>query len=268
MNKVGMKKIWIYFMMSLGLAACSNEADSPFAEGMGGLCLTAKMDTEITIPMITKSADFSDLRVEDLFIRIYDESGALVNTGAETYGDLLALDDKGEGGLPIVLPLGSYTVKASTSTKEADGVMATPYFAATQESVIVEEKRISTAVLLCTLQSIGVELQLSEQFKAKMEAEPNNYSYEVKVSNGKAKWEFSPEQMTVGYFIEPCDELVATVRVRLGSSNDWYDPRTYRIKNNGQAPQLGEYYIITLDAGEEPETNEASLRAVQINHER
>ena len=266
MNKVGMKKIWIYFMMSLGLAACSEEADSSFAEGMGGLCLTAKMDTEITIPVITKSADFSDLRVEDLFIRIYDERGSLVNTGAETYGDLLEQDEAGEGGLPIVLPLGSYTVKASTSTKEADGVMATPYFAATQENVIVEEKRISTAVLRCTLQSIGVELQLSEQFKAKLEEEPSNYSYEVIVTNnGTARWTFTPEQMTVGYFIEACDELVATVRVRLGSSNEWYPNRTYRIKNNGQAPQLGEYYIITLDAGEEPEANEASLRAVQIN---
>ena len=70
-------------MMSLGLAACSNEADSPFAEGMGGLCLIAKMDTEITIPVITKRADFSDLQVEDLFIRIYDAEGTLkVN---ETY---------------------------------------------------------------------------------------------------------------------------------------------------------------------------------------
>ena len=263
-----MKKIWIYFMMSLGLAACSNEADSPFAEGMGGLCLTAKMDTEITIPVITKSADFSDLRVEDLFIRIYDEGGSLINTGAQTYGDLLEQDEAGKGGLPIVLPFGSYTVKASTSTKEADGVMATPYFADTQENVIVEEKRISTAVLRCTLQSIGVELQLSDQFKHKLETESNNYSYKVSISNGKAEWEFSPEQMTVGYFIEPCDELVATVRVRLGSSNVWSSERTYRIKNEGQAPRLGEYYIITLDAGEEPETNEASLRAVQINHER
>ena len=81
MNKVGMKKIWIYLVMSLGLAACSNEVDSPFAEGMGGLRLTAKMDTEITIPVITKSADFSGLRVEDLFIRIYDEGGRFRTTG-------------------------------------------------------------------------------------------------------------------------------------------------------------------------------------------
>ena len=260
-----MKKYWIYLMMSLGLAACSNEADSPFAEGMGGLRLTAKMDTEITIPVITKSADFSDLRVEDLFIRIYDERGSLVNTGAETYGDLLEQDEEGEGGLPIVLPLGSYTVKASTSTKEADGVMATPYFAATQENVIVEEKRTSTAVLRCTLQSIGVELQLSEQFKAKLAANPNNYSYEVIVYNGIVDWTFSPEKTAAGYFIEACEELVVTVKVRLDSNNVWYPARTYRIKHNDQAPQLGEYYIITLDAGEEPETNEPTLRTVQIH---
>ena len=96
----------------------------------------------------------------------------------------------------------------------------------------------------------------------------NNYSYKVSISNGKATWEFSPEQMTVGYFVEPCDELVATVDVRLGDMVKWYPTRVYRIKNKEQAPQLGEYYIITLDAGEEPETNEPSLRAVQINHER
>ena len=261
-----MKKIWIYLVMSLGLAACSNEVDSPFAEGMGGLRLTAKMDTEITIPVITKSADFSGLRVEDLFIRIYDEGGSLIKT--ETYGDLLEQDEEGKGGLPIVLPLGAYTVKASTSMKEADGVMSTPYFAATHENVIVEEKRISTAELRCTLQSIGVELQLSEQFKAKLEANPNNYSYEVIVSNGKVNWIFSPEQMMVGYFLETCDELVATVRVRLDSNNVWYPSRNYRIKNGSDAPRLGEYYIITLDAGEEPENNAATLRAVQINYDK
>ena len=88
------------------------------------------------------------------------------------------------------------------------------------------------------------------------------------VSNGKVNWIFSPEQMTVGYFLETCDELVATVRVRLDSNNVWYPSRTYRIKNGSDAPRLGEYYIITLDAGEEPENNAATLRAVQINYDR
>lgn len=263
MNKVGMKKYWIYLMMSLGLAACSHEADSPFSEGMGGLRLTAKMDTEIAIPVITKSADFSDLQVEDLYIRIYDEEGTLKLS--ETYGRLLEKDEEGKGGLPIVLPLGTYSVKASTSVKESEGVMETPYFLATQERVVVEEKRISTAELRCTLQSIGVELQLSEQFKAKLAANPNNYSYEVIVSNGIVDWTFSPEKTAPGYFIEACEELVVTVKVRLDSNNVWYPARTYRIKNNDQAPQLGEYYIITLDAGEEPEIDEPTLRTVQIH---
>ena len=167
--------------------------------------------------------------------------------------------------MPILLPAGNYTVKASTSTKEADGVMATPYFVASSE-VKVDERVPQTVQLECRFQSIGVELQLSDQFKHKLKTEPNNYSYKVSISNGKATWEFSPEQMTVGYFVEPCDELVATVDVRLNDMFKWYPTRVYRIKNKEQAPQLGEYYIITLDAGEEP--NEASLRAVQINHER
>ena len=72
--------------------------------------------------------------------------------------------------------------------------------------------------------------------------------------------------MEPGYFRQGCEELV--VKVKAFFDGREYPIRTYRIKNNGQAPQLGEYYIITLDAGEEPETNEPSLRAVQINHER
>jgi len=63
--------------------------------------------------------------------------------------------------------------------------------------------------------------------------------------------------MAPGYFLDPCDELVAKVRVRLGSNNQWYPERTYRIKNDHNnpetSPKLGEYYIIRLDAGEEEE---------------
>ena len=261
-----MKKYWIYIMMSLGLAACSDEVESPYGEGIGALTVAAELETQITIPVITKGADFTNLKVEDLFIRVYDERGTeQVN---KTYGQLLEKDPlTGKGFMPILLPAGNYTVKASTSTKEADGVMATPYFVASSE-VKVDERVPQTVQLECRFQSIGVELQLSDQFKHKLKTEPNNYSYKVSISNGKATWEFSPEQMTVGYFVEPCDELVATVDVRLNDMFKWYPTRVYRIKNKEQAPQLGEYYIITLDAGEEPETNEPSLRAVQINHER
>ena len=62
--------------------------------------------------------------------------------------------------------------------------------------------------------------------------------------------------------------MVATVRVRLDSNNVWYPSRNYRIKNGRDAPRLGEYYIITLDAGEEPENNAETLRAVQINYDK
>ncbi|MCD8136404.1 MAG: DUF4493 domain-containing protein [Parabacteroides gordonii] len=251
----------------LGLSACGDEPESKmigFEEGTGGLRLMAGYSTEIKIPIITRSADFSELAVDDLHIVITDNKDNSVKLN-KVYGDLLNEDD---GGVRDILPLGEYTVKASTTTDTAEGVTKIPYFMAENNKVKVEEKQISNVSLRCTFESIGVELALSDQFKQLMEEQPNNYSYQVTVSNGTASREFTPDEMTVAYFLDACDALVVKVKVRLGSSNKWYPERTYYVKNTlntpATSPQLGEYYVISLDAGLESEKS-LSLKSVAQN---
>lgn len=251
----------------LGLSACGDgsvDKNEYFEEGMGGLRLMAGYSTEIKVPIITRSADFSDLVVEDLHIVITDNKDNSVKLD-KVYGDLL---NEEEGGLPIVLPLGEYTVKACTTTDTADGITEIPYFMAENNKVMVVEKQISNVALSCTFESIGVELEISDQFKQLMKEHPNNYSYQVTVSNGMASWEFTPEKMTTAYFLDACKALVVKVKVRLGSSNKWYPERTYYVKNSlntpATSPQLGEYYVIRLDAGLELE-KVLSLKSVTQN---
>ena len=253
----------LFLSLCIALGACSDEVESPFAEGMGELRLTPQMSTNTSIPVITKVPDFSSAVVEDL--RIVVTNSADEDVVDQTYTELLNDTDSTSPALPIALPLGTYTVKVCTNVSTSAGVVDVPYFEEIQEAVI-EEKKVTNLTMKCTFECIGVELALSEQFKAKLEAEPNNYAYEVTVSNGEAVWTFDKESMEAGYFLAACDELEVRVKVRLGSSNDWYPERVYRITNKGNAPQLGEYYIITLDAGESPEENTetTSLRSTVL----
>lgn len=248
----------------LGLSACGDEPENKvtgFEEGTGGLRLMAGYSTEIKVPVITRSADFSDLAVEDLHIVITDNKDNSVKLD-KVYGDLL---NEEEGGLPVVLPLGEYTVKACTTTETADGVTEIPYFMAENNKVVVVEKQISNVALSCSFESIGVELEISDRFKQLMKEHPNNYSYQVTVSNGIASREFTPEKMAPAYLLDVCKALVVKVKVRLDSSNKWYPERTYYVKNSlntpATSPQLGEYYVIHLDAGAEQE-DALSLKSV------
>lgn len=258
-------KINILYTLLLPLfaafTACSEDADlnnSPYAEGTGGLKLANNTSTHITIPVITKSADFSDIEVDDFYVGVLKEDGSVAKE-FETFTVLV------NAGLPLILPHGSYSVISSSFKKGETKVSDAPYFV-DQQDFVIEEKKTTNVTLKCTFKSLGVELELSEQFKKKLEEEPNNYGYEVTVSNGVADWDFSIDKMAPGYFLDPCDELVAKVRVRLGSNNQWYPERIYRIKNDHNnpetSPKLGEYYIIRLDAGEEEE--KAILKTLAI----
>lgn len=255
-----MKRYWIYLAMSLGLAACSGEEmmQSPYEKDMGGLSMEAAVDYTTEIPVITKSADFSALDVEKFYIEIQPEAGGEKKFN-KTYSEF-----KNEGR-PFLLNQGRYRIVVGSRREAETTASSTPYFGY-EGSFLIQEKTTTNLSVTCTYESLGVELALSEQFKAKIEERPNYYDYKVSVSNGAGEWSFDKENMEPGYFRQGCEELVVKVTAFIDGRE--YPTRTYRIKNDGQAPRLGEYYIITLDAGEEPETNEASLRAVQINHER
>ena len=259
-----MKKTLLYTLfisIFAALTSCSEDADlnySPYADGMGGLSLKNNTSTHITIPVITKSADFSDIEVDNFYVGILHADGSVAKE-FETFTELV------DAGLPLILPHGEYTAISSSFKKGEKKVSDAPYFV-DQQDFVIEEKTTTNVVLKCTFESLGVELVLSEQFKKKLEEAPNNYSYKVTVSNGIADWEFTPEQKNPGYFLDPCNELIVKVTVRLGSSNQWYPERTYRVKNDRNnpetSPKLGEYYIINLDAGEQEE--KISLRTLAL----
>ena len=246
----------LLFPLFAAFTACSEgaDADNPFAypDGMGGLRLENKASTQITIPVITKSADFGDVEVGDFYLGILNKADGSVVKEFDTFSSLV----NSEEGLPLLLPHGKYSAISSSYKKGETKVSDAPYFV-DQRDFVIEEKTTTNVELKCTFESLGVELELSEQFKKKLEEEPNNYGYEVTVSNGVTDWEFSPDKMKPGYFLDPCGELAVKVRIRLGSSNQWYPERTYRIKNDRNnpetSPKLGEYYIIRLDAGEKEE---------------
>ena len=255
-----MKRYWIYIAMSLGLAACSGDEmmQSPYEKDMGGLSMEAAVDYITKIPVITKSADFSALDVEKFYIEIQPEAGG-EKVFNKTYTEF-----KNEGR-PFLMNQGRYRIVVGSRREAEMTASSTPYFAY-EGLFLIQEKTTTNLSVTCTYESLGVELVLSEQLQAKIAERPNYYKYTVTVSNGAGEWTFDKENMEPGYFRQDCEELVVTVTGSFDGRE--YPTRTYRIKNNGQAPQLGEYYIITLDAGEEPETNEPSLRAVQINEVR
>lgn len=256
MNNKPMKK-HIAYILFLSLfatfTACSEGTemeDTPYAEGQGGLNLTTQAPTEITIPVITKAADFSEISANNFYVAIKDANGAVVKEFA-SYAAMV------DAGFPLVLPVGSYTAVASSYKAGDTNVSPTPYFH-DEQPFRIEEKTTTNVRLVCTYKSLGVELALSEQFKARLEAEPNNYDYKVVVSNGEAEYTFTKENMQAGYFLSGCEQLTVSVTVRLGSADRWYPARTYRIPDNRESeaasPRIGEYYVIRLDAGETPET--------------
>ena len=263
-----MKKKLLYALLLPVFAvftSCSEDAkldNSPYAEGMGGLSLKNSTPTNITIPVITKSADFAYIKAGDFYVGILGADGSVVKE-FDTFSSLV----NSEEGLPLLLPHGEYSAISSSFKKGETKVSDAPYFV-DQQNFIIEEKTTTNVELKCTFESLGVELELSEQFKKKLEEKPNNYGYEVTVSNGVANWEFSIDKMEPGYFLDPCDELVVKVKVRLGSSNQWYPERTYRIKNDlnnpETSPKLGEYYVIRLDAGKEEE--KVILKSLVVTH--
>lgn len=231
-----------------------NEADniSVFPENMGGLNMAANMSTEQVIPVITRSADFSGLSADDFYIKILNDKGEVT----KEFESLATMRDE---GLPVILPIGNYTAFASSFKPDGKEHSNEPYFEVEGGShpFVIEKMRITQVTLKCVYKSLGVELVLSDQFQGLLEKEPENYDYKVNVSNGTASYEFSKDKMKPVYFLKGCEELVVKVTMTMGGRE--YPERVWRITNQGNAPKTGEYYIIRLDAGDQPET--VSLRS-------
>lgn len=243
-----MKSIFFFTLLvavASSLTGCDNSQEttqSIWADRTGALNLkTPATESEVDIPIIyTKSGDISfGMDPETFPVSIYK---ANETTATKDFTSFTALK---EAGTPLVLPVGDYIVKAC-SFKPSAGISENPYFEGVS-TFTIEEKTVLNTSVLCTFQSIGVELRLSDRFTKLLEEQPENYNYSVVISNDADSWTFNKKNMKPGYFIKGCDRLTAKVVVKMAGQT--YPERTWYFKNNENAPQLGEYYIITLDAG-------------------
>lgn len=239
--------------------------DKNIPAGMGMVDLKVKSNTTIDIPTINTKAEHKfDMDPTTFPLVIYSKSGETY-TKVKEYESYTALVNE---GLPLQLPIGTYKIVASSFIPGEAKVTKDVYFEGSTD-FIVEEKRVSNVSVVCNYASLAVELRLSEQFQHLLDTDPLNYAFEMDVYNGikGIKWSFSQskedEKETVknldtGYFLDGCTaeqkKLMVKVRVRLNSSNKWYPERTYYFDNNGNTPKVGEYYVITLDAGPKTKT--------------
>lgn len=245
--------LWAFALLCAASCSQNEDANTPvFPDNTGGLNVAANMSTEQVIPVITRSADFSGLSADDFYIKISNGEGEVT----KEFESLATMRDQ---GLPVILPIGDYVAFAASFKPDGVKVSQNPYFEVESggHPFVIEEKRTTQVTLKCVYKSLGVELVLSEQFQNLLEKEFENYDYKVNVSNGSTSYEFSKDEMKPAYFLDGCEELVVRVVVTMGGRV--YPERVWRITNNGNAPKTGEYYIIRLDAGEQPET--VSLRS-------
>lgn len=255
-----MKKTYILLFSLLSiLSACQKDEEAIWkSDGAGALRLELPaVQSESEIPVIQTKGTFG-LDANDFLIQIDKRENAGTYTkhvGFKSYTEMI------EAGMPLILPVGDYRVTASSYDKSTTEkrVSEVPYFEEIQDFQIEEKTITSIPTLTCTFESIGVELRLSEQFKKKVELEPQNYSYVVNVTSGETTWKFDPiTNIKPAYLLDICDKLVVKVKVTLDGK--LYPERTYYVSN----PKTGkvsihEYYLITLDAGAEAETKGIQL---------
>lgn len=237
--------VTLLFLCGLLNSCQKDEGQTFFDTNMGGLKLNLPvLEEETDIPVITKGAFGMD--ANDFHVIIYktDDYGGVDLSAYKSFESYSALVDS---GFPILLPQGSYRIKACSYDSEKQ-VSDVPYFEGIQDFVI-QEKTVTNVSVECMFESIGVELKLSERFADLLEKHPANYAYKVTVSNGFASQLFDTDNTKPAYFTATCDYL--TVKVSVILDGFVYPERTYRLTNENVSPQLGEYYLITLDAGNE-----------------
>lgn len=253
-DKMNSCKIYCLILLCLiGMMACDRNEELggrfTYEDGVGGLDLSTAVAEQQTVSIITKAADFSGIDAKNFYVAIKNqETGELV----KEFSSFSAMED---AGLPLLLPIGKYSVIASSFNLQNKETSEMPYFVDEQD-FLIEEKMTTGVSLKCVYKSIGVELVLSERFAALLKEQPHNYAYEVEVDCAGVSYTFTQEKMPPVYFMESCEELVVKVRMRLGSSDSWYPTRVYRVKNGDKSPELNDYYIINLDVEKEPEDSD------------
>lgn len=151
----------------------------------------------------------------------------------------------------IVLPVGTYTVKAYSRDKVEGGIFDSPYFYGENNNVVILEKKITTVpAITCTFQSVAVDIKLTTSFNLLFED-----SYLMKVINGKGKeCTFTKENNgQVIYFDDVDGGLKLEYTVKAKDLSTAYPTRTKELTKKGQVPAPNDYYIVEF-TGENPDT--------------
>lgn len=270
MKQIIYKSVLVFFSAMIAFS-CEEKGNlkPEIPSGMGTLNIQPTAETDIQIPVITtRSSDlFPEQDVNTYYLSITGET----DKEYEQFSDLV------DEGLPLELPIGDYEITASSFKKENTLVSKEPYFVKT-EKFKIEDKTTTNLSLKCTFESIGVVVKPSEDFQKLLDAKPYNYAFEVDVYNGEPEAvisffekqeldEAKQTQLEPAYFLDAPEDgyLQVKVRVKLGAANDWYPERTYYLNNNGQPAELGQYYIITIDAG--PHVQEAQTLRMAVEED-
>lgn len=242
-----MNTIHYYIFVLSTILLCSCQKESDLSEGCGSLSLLMDTKSGTDIPVIMKSASTVD--VDTFHIVIKDANGQPIKQNFDTFAELK------KEGLPLLLPIGTYTAEASSGDLP-EAAFDSPCYRGVKE-FIIEENTVTEVKLHCTHQSIKVSLKYTDAFLNMIHPD-----FKVKVTNSKAELLFTKLETRSGFFTV---SQLFTVHVtgtakEFGTRIDFAGDLKHL--ENGEELQLkaGDHLIVTLDAYKETPT----VKSVQI----
>lgn len=250
--------------------SCQTEVENEHTfttPNIGGLNFqTFAVDTTDIPIIMTKAPDFGVLNKEDFIVRFYTHDGSEYTggiTNSEIDGSQSTNKYSGktlrrlrEMGMPLLFPIGEYTMKAFSYDSIAV-LVDKPYFMG-ETTFTIEEHVVNDATVVCRYQSVGAEVRLSDDFLSFFKD-----NYKIIISNGLGSSQtFDKDNQSIFYFTENCDYLKVVVECET-KDNLIYNPRTYYFNGKGEDPQFendgprrGQHFIIGINAAGKLTVNE------------
>lgn len=237
---------YIRFVTYLVLIFSSCQKDI-YIEPQGSLSLLMDTKSGTDIPVIMKSASTVD--VDTFHIVIKDANGQPIKQNFDTFAELK------KEGLPLLLPIGTYTAEASSGDLP-EAAFDSPCYRGVKE-FIIEENTVTEVKLHCTHQSIKVSLKYTDAFLNMIHPD-----FKVKVTNSKAELLFTKQETRSGFFTV---SQLFTVHVtgtakEFGTRIDFAGDLKHLENGEEQQLKAGDHLIVTLDAYKETPT----VKSVQI----
>lgn len=232
-----MQKIhYILLLFLAGIIISCQQDEETSAVGRLSLDMDTKSGTDI--PVVLKSAATVD--VDTFHIVIKDASGNPVKQNFDTFAELK------KEGMPLILPVGSYTVEASSGDLP-DAVFDKPCYRGNKPFAI-EENTVTEIKIHCKHQSIKVSLKYTDNFLNMI-----NSDFKVSVTNSRAELIFTEKEKRSAFFTV---SQLFTVHVT-GTSKEFgtridFAGDIKHIKDGAeQELKAGDHLIVTLDAYKE-----------------